>query len=219
MKSAYTLPVTIATLSSKKDEDYFCKPILKQKLLPNLPTISLYGSQSKSPTVKLVDATIGDLNDYCFGWYGQKSKIVSQIDTILSEIDHKNIEVESSLLKQFLIRLKSQIELTLQDGFSSDLLGYLSMTEDEGTFFIDWIFPDYRFGFSFEEDYLKNGWYLVSNDKLGYMKAKGFFQGSDLNFLTNFILYFISSYESRNHTVPREMHTWYNFFQSHTNYK
>jgi hypothetical protein len=47
-------------------------------------------------------------------------------------------------------------------------------TFDDGSFLIEWVFEDFRIGFTFELEPTESGWYLVSNQRMGYINASGY---------------------------------------------
>lgn len=44
---------------------------------------------------------------------------------------------------------------------------------DDGSILLEWIFPDFRIGFSIEQNNSESGWYLVTRKKLGEISASG----------------------------------------------
>lgn len=45
---------------------------------------------------------------------------------------------------------------------------------DDGSVLFEWIFPDYRIGFSIERESKESGWYLVTNSQRGEISASGY---------------------------------------------
>ncbi len=61
--------------------------------------------------------------------------------------------------------------------------------ESDEAILLEWIFKEYRIGFSFEEIISESGWYLVTNKGLGEISASGFLTDDDLVlWLMNFIM-------------------------------
>jgi hypothetical protein len=54
--------------------------------------------------------------------------------------------------------------------------------EDESVL-IEWIFPDFRIGFSIEPKEKESSWYLVSNKKFNEVSFSGLLEFSQLSFL------------------------------------
>jgi len=64
---------------------------------------------------------------------------------------------------------------------------------DDGSVLLEWIFRDYRVGFSIEPKPQDSGWFLITNKNLGEITASGFLSGIDLNRLILWLLNFILS--------------------------
>jgi hypothetical protein len=64
---------------------------------------------------------------------------------------------------------------------------------DDGSVLLEWIFVDYRVGFSIEPNPVESGWYLVSNRNLGEISASGYLTGVDTKNLITWLLSFIFS--------------------------
>lgn len=62
---------------------------------------------------------------------------------------------------------------------------------DDGSILIEWIFSDFRIGFSIEPNSEDSGWYLVSNERLGEISAFGFTSSIDNNILVSWLLGFV----------------------------
>jgi hypothetical protein len=58
------------------------------------------------------------------------------------------------------------------------------------SFLLDWIFLDFRIGFSFEPDHNESGWYLVTNKNLGEIGMSGYL--SEIGDMTSFIFWLLS---------------------------
>lgn len=50
---------------------------------------------------------------------------------------------------------------------------------DDGSILIEWIFHNFRIGFTIEPKQEESGWYLVSNKELGEIHAYGYLSGMD----------------------------------------
>jgi hypothetical protein len=99
--------------------------------------------------------------------------MINQANTLLS-----TIEDVVSELQVYLIDLGRLPEL------SGSIL-------DDGALALEWIFYDYRLGFSIEPDTQESLWYLVANEKFGEISASGSLANIDLNPLINWLLRFI----------------------------
>lgn len=75
-------------------------------------------------------------------------------------------------------------------------LGYLPQLQafkvDDGSILIEWIFDDFRLGFSIEPEVQESSWYLVSSKNLGEISASGYIPRTDIKnlilWLTNFVV-------------------------------
>ena len=54
-----------------------------------------------------------------------------------------------------------------------------TFVSDDGSVLIEWIFSDFRVGFSLEPDPRESGWYLVSGKNLNSVEASGTATGTD----------------------------------------
>lgn len=64
---------------------------------------------------------------------------------------------------------------------------------EDNSALIEWIFKDFRIGFSIEPDIEESGWYLVSNNNLQEISASGVLQFETLEFLIINLLNFASA--------------------------
>jgi hypothetical protein len=65
---------------------------------------------------------------------------------------------------------------------------------EDGSFLLEWIFSDYRIGFSIEPNEAESSWYLITNRKLGEVNAAGVLCGSELQTLVLWLLNFVLSH-------------------------
>jgi hypothetical protein len=65
---------------------------------------------------------------------------------------------------------------------------------DDGAILFEWIFGDFRIGFSIEPNIQESGWFLITNRNLGEISACGFISGIDLNALIPWLINFILSH-------------------------
>ena len=77
-------------------------------------------------------------------------------------------------------------------------LGYLPELQafkvDDGSILIEWIFDDFRIGFSIEPDVQESSWYLVSSKNLGEISASGYISGTDIKNLILWLINFVISH-------------------------
>lgn len=62
---------------------------------------------------------------------------------------------------------------------------------EDGSLLIEWIFPDFRVGFSVESTLEDSGWYLVSNKHLGEISASGYISNVNLKSLILWLFSFV----------------------------
>jgi len=62
---------------------------------------------------------------------------------------------------------------------------------DDGSVLIEWIFDDFRIGFSIEPNVDESSWYLVSNEKLGDIGASGYISRNNINNLVLWLINFV----------------------------
>lgn len=62
---------------------------------------------------------------------------------------------------------------------------------EDGSILIEWIFEDFRIGFSFEQDIRESSWYLVSNQEFGEISASGYLSDIDSEKLMVWLLNFV----------------------------
>lgn len=61
---------------------------------------------------------------------------------------------------------------------------------DDGALLLEWIYPDFRIGFSLEVDEKDWGWYLASKPTAGGIVASGFLAGVNLRSLISWLINF-----------------------------
>jgi hypothetical protein len=109
--------------------------------------------------------------------------------TVVRQIHNKQIAKEA---KKLLLNVQDIINSFQQFGIDlSHLPPLQAFLPDDGSILIEWIFPDFRIGFSLEPNLDDSGWYLVSNKKLGEISASGYVSGIDLKNLILWLLNFV----------------------------
>lgn len=61
---------------------------------------------------------------------------------------------------------------------------------DDNSVLIEWIYKDFRIGFTIEPDIKDSGWYIISNKNLGEYSASGIIDFNNITALINHILIF-----------------------------
>ena len=65
---------------------------------------------------------------------------------------------------------------------------------DDGSILIEWIFDDFRVGFSIGPDMQESSWYLVSSKNLGEISASGYIPKTDIKDLILWLINFVISH-------------------------
>ncbi len=103
---------------------------------------------------------------------------------------HKNLSV-STKASYFLETLEKVVYQWQNEISDNNLPRILPLESDEDSIWLEWIFPNFRFGFSIDNNPEDSGWYIVSNEELGSMSASGLLPEADLEPLLNWLLYLI----------------------------
>jgi hypothetical protein len=62
---------------------------------------------------------------------------------------------------------------------------------DDGSFLFEFIFSDFRIGFSIEDNSSMSGWYLVTKENLGNINAQGYFENANVEKLILWLLSYV----------------------------
>jgi hypothetical protein len=94
----------------------------------------------------------------------------------------------------FLLSIQNAL---LINRFTLDKIGSLpplriSLNEDDSVL-IEWIFRDFRIGFSIEKDRTQSNWYLVSNKNLNQVDLSGLLSSQDIGELLTSLIAFVLS--------------------------
>lgn len=96
--------------------------------------------------------------------------------------------------KDLLTTIQEMVIFFQQNGFDlSNLPPLHAFLVNDDSILFEWIFGDYRVGFSIEPNPDDSGWYLVSNKNLGEISASGYLAGVDTKNLITWLLSFIFS--------------------------
>ena len=112
------------------------------------------------------------------------------IDRALEPLrENENPEI-SARARETLKSIQEKIDTLIK--YKIDIL-YLpkirAFNVDDGSILLEWIFEDFRIGFSIEPIDAESSWYLVTSQKYGEISASGYI--SDINF-KNIILWLIN---------------------------
>jgi len=119
------------------------------------------------------------------------SGLLEKAWSAIPEIENQEIAAEAT-------RLLTAIDQTVQTFQESrvDLSGVPPLQlfrPDDGSILFEWIFDDFRVGFSIEPNPEESSWYLVSTPNLGEISASGRLTGIEIKMLTVWLLSFIGA--------------------------
>ncbi len=92
---------------------------------------------------------------------------------ILGEIDDQEVKKESRELIAQIIDIIHRLRNQGRD--FSNLPSFNVEKEEDGSILFEWIFANFRIGFTTEKKHEESGWYLVSNENMGNINAFGNF--------------------------------------------
>jgi hypothetical protein len=111
---------------------------------------------------------------------------------------HTNREVVQES-KHLLSVIKSILYKYRESGVDLNPIPQLSaFLAEDGSILFEWIFKDYRIGFSMETDVNESSWYLITTKNLGEINASGLIHDNNLHTSIPWLLDFILSQSSRN---------------------
>lgn len=116
--------------------------------------------------------------------------IYGALNTPLKQLQNQEVVKEA---KKLLLTINKIVKKFQQYGFDLYFLPLLhTFPVDDGSLLIEWIFEDFRIGFSLEQESSESSWYLVTNPKFGEISASGYLSDVDnekiVIWLLNFIL-------------------------------
>lgn len=148
-----------------------------------------HGFDIPIPTVPINETVSGSLRRD-FLPLPEELSLVKTAWTITRQTENQSVAKEA---RRLLAAIHEMISSFQHFGFDLDYLPSLHAfnVEDE-SILVEWIFNDFRIGFTIEPNPRDSGWYLVSNRNLGEISASGYITGLDIKnvilWLLNFIL-------------------------------
>lgn len=134
--------------------------------------------------------TTGGLTTFYFEVPESTSLIKSAWDSIQKTPNEEIAE----RAKKLLTIIQEMISSFQEVGFDLCYLPPLrAFNVEDGSVLIEWIFTDFRIGFTVEIDPEESGWYMVSNKKLGEISASGYISNINVEKLILWHLNFILS--------------------------
>lgn len=137
---------------------------------------------------------------YGLPWYAKYGYRSSNKKRIVGKSFSKALQLEVQEIREAAIIVLKSIEKGIVDfelqRFQLDHLPELYPVKvDDGSFLIEWIFEDFRIGFSIEPEIEESSWYLVSKNSLGATNAEGIiFLDNQLKAPISWMLKFIVLY-------------------------
>jgi len=159
----------------------------KQRLTKNLSTDSNF-----SFLIEHTDETLGGRLSQQFLPIPIEYSLIRSALNIIRRIENQDIVREA---KRLLLVIQETITTFHYCKFD---LGYLPQLKafqvDDGSILIEWIFDDFRIGFSIEPNLKDSSWYLVSNANLGEISASGYISRIDIKSLVLWLINFVISH-------------------------
>jgi len=147
-----------------------------------------FPNQSRSYQIYIANETFGERPFQSFFASAESRLIKSALETIRIA---PNQEVADEA-RRFLFRLQETVSSLQQLNFDLSFIQPIrAFISEDNTVLLEWIFRNYRIGFSIEENANESGWYLVSKRELGEISASGYLNPNIKNtllWLINFVV-------------------------------
>lgn len=118
--------------------------------------------------------------------------IVSQNFNIFRHVLSEIKTIQNQVLKERLIYFVSIfMHILSQYNGVPNVLPSLTITEDEDSVFLEWVFKDFRMGFTFCENEKESMWFLVSNRNLEELSVSGDLMKSDYYSIITKVIIFV----------------------------
>jgi hypothetical protein len=128
-------------------------------------------SGSFSSSQDIYDETSGSQFDVLFSPKIHYSRLLSSVVETLGTVKDENvITCAQRFINIFIEALNAQ----RIDHDISQLPPLRAIHLEDNSLFIEWVFPDFRIGFSLDTHPEKNSWYLVTNKNLEEFSASGY---------------------------------------------
>jgi hypothetical protein len=122
--------------------------------------------------------------------------IVLFISNIVKKLSEEFKNIKDSSMKELFFALFQSLQNNLisfrskSEGTSHLPQIHISFMEDD-SIFIEWIFYDFRIGFSIEKEIKQSSWYLVSNKNLENVAKSGYFDKQNVDLIIRDLFAFI----------------------------
>lgn len=111
--------------------------------------------------------------------------------TVVRQTKNKEVAKEA---RKILSVIQGMVTIFENSGIYLDHIPRLDAANlEDGSLLIEWIFDDFRIGFSIEPDPRESGWYLVTKENLGGINATGHFSNHQLELQIFWLFTFVLS--------------------------
>lgn len=146
--------------------------------------------ESFAPPINLIGETWAGVSNAKFVLPPEYSGLINRAWKISANVANPGVARQA---RSLLLIIQNTVSSFEQLGFNMGALPPLNAIEGEDqSILIEWIFTNYRVGFTIEVDSYESGWYLVSNQALGEIGASGHLLNASIErtflWLLNFVL-------------------------------
>jgi len=121
-----------------------------------------------------------------------ESRLIKPALETLRNTQNQEVAVKA---RKILEDLRETVSSFQQLGFDLTFLPPIrAFNNDDGSVLVEWIFTDFRIGFSIETILDESGWYLVSKRNLGEISASGFIENANIKNIILWLLNFVISH-------------------------
>ena len=121
-----------------------------------------------------------------------ESRLIKSALDVLRNTENQQVAVEAI---NILANLRETVSSFHQLSFDLSFLPPIrAFNNEDGSVLIEWIFTDFRIGFSIETNIEESGWYLVSKRKLGEISASGHIENTNIKNIIVWLLNFVISH-------------------------
>jgi hypothetical protein len=141
------------------------------------------------PRIEAMDETTGSNLFKHFYPIPEDNSLIKSAWDITYKANNEQVVKEA---RRFLSVLQEMTAIFPHLGLDLDSVPPLyAFNVDDNSFLIEWIFNDFRIGFSVEQNINDSSWYLVSNKKYGVINASGYLSIKDSRSLILWLLTFV----------------------------
>lgn len=159
----------------------YCQETDSKMIFPLPEELSFLAAEPSNETIGRI------LSQHFYPLPGDLDIIKSAWNT-LKETVNQEVAREA---KKLLTIIQETIVSLQQLEFVGSLPPLRAFNVNDNSLLIEWIFPNFRIGFTIEPNPYDSGWYLVSNKNLGETSASGYIDGMDTKKLFLWLLNFV----------------------------